>query len=175
MKIQTGRFNIYLLVAALGIGLCACQTTESKKKNELSTLRVHLEVSPDGAGFSEPVPVFRESPVTVNVEKEPFLTEANVAEAKLLNVMGGYLIQLQFDRRGSWLLDQYSTANKGRRVAIFSQFGTPPQERWLAAPILAQRITNGFLVFTPDATQEEAEDIVRGLNNVAVTAQKHNP
>ena len=174
MKIQPERFNIYLLLVALGMGLCACHTSESGKKKELSTLRLHLEANPDGTGSSEAVPVFRESPVLVNVEKTPFLTEANVAEAKLLDVMGGYAIQLQLDRRGSWLLDQYSAANKGRRIAIFSQFGVPAQARWLAAPVLTQRITNGFLVFTPDATKEEAEGIVRGLNNVATQEQKHN-
>jgi len=175
MNKRPGRFNLYLAVAALSLGLGGCQTGDSGKKKEISTLRLHLEVNPDGTGYSHAVPVFRENPVMVNVEKSPFLTEANVAEATVLHVMGGYVIQLQFDRRGQWLLDQYSTANKGRRVAIFSQFGQPARERWLAAPVMAQRITNGTLVFTPDATREEAESLVRGLNNVAAQAQKHNP
>ena len=55
--------------------------------------------------------------------------------------------------------------------------GAPPrfgELRWLAAPILQQRIRDGLLVFTPDATREEAERIVRGLKNVAKTVQKHN-
>ena len=42
------------------------------------------------------------------------------------------------------------------------------EARWLAAPRISQRIKDGVLVFTPDATREEAERIVRGLNNVAI-------
>jgi hypothetical protein len=41
------------------------------------------------------------------------------------------------------------------------------EARWIAAPKMQYRITNGLFVFTPDTTHEEAERIVRGLNNVA--------
>ena len=77
-------------------------------------------------------------------------------------------IFVQFDRRGTWLLEQYTTANRGRRIAIMSQFG---QVRWLAAPKISKPITDGTLVFTPDATREEADRIVRGLTNVAKKMQ----
>ena len=53
---------------------------------------------------------------------------------------------------------------KDRRIAIFSQFGPA---RWLGAPIYQQKISNGVVFFTPDASRSEAERIVRGLNNVA--------
>jgi murein DD-endopeptidase MepM/ murein hydrolase activator NlpD len=43
--------------------------------------------------------------------------------------------------------------------------------RWLAAPIITRRISNGVLVFTPDCSREEADQLVLGLNNVA----KENP
>ena len=39
--------------------------------------------------------------------------------------------------------------------------------RWLAAPRINKRIADGVLVFTPDATREEAEQIALGLNNLA--------
>ena len=39
--------------------------------------------------------------------------------------------------------------------------------RWLAAPVISHRISDGVLVFTPDATREEAEEIALGLNNVS--------
>ncbi len=34
-------------------------------------------------------------------------------------------------------------------------------------PRINRRISNGELVFTPDATREEAERIVKGVNNVS--------
>jgi hypothetical protein len=163
------RFNAYLVITLLALSGAGCQAL---KKKEASTLRVHLEVNPDGTDKNGPVPVYRQNPVYVNVENSAFLTEANIAKASVVEAMGSFQIMIQYDRRGMWLLEQYSTANRGRRMAIFSTFG---QARWLAAPVLQKRITDGLLVFTPDATREESERIVRGLSNVARTMQKDNP
>jgi preprotein translocase subunit SecD len=110
------------------------------------------------------------------VQKSPVLDERYVKEAKVVDVRGGFALQFQLDRQGTWLLEQISAQNPGRHLAIFSQFAEPPKEplnkgRWLAAPSINYRISNGVLVFTPDATREEAEQIVIGLNNVAKKLQ----
>jgi hypothetical protein len=168
MRIWRNAFNTYLIVTLLGT-LCAAGCKSLGKKKEVSTLRLHLEVNPDGTDKNGPVPIYRDNPVYVNVEKEPFLNEGRIAKAAVVDVMGGFAIFIQFDRRGTWLLEQYSTANKGRRVAIMSQFG---DARWLAAPVMTKRISDGTLVFTPDATREEAERIVRGLMNVVKEIQE---
>jgi len=47
-------------------------------------------------------------------------------------------------------------------------------ERWLAAPVISRRIPDGVLVFTPDASRAEADDIVLGLNNIAREVEKKN-
>jgi len=78
-------------------------------------------------------------------------------------------LEIEFDHGGALLLDSVSVAQRGKHIAIFSDFD---QSRWLAAPILDHRITNGILHFTPDASRAEAERIVRGLNNVAAKWQK---
>ena len=162
--IQPHRFNTYLFLALCLALAGGCQTAESKGKKDLSTLRLHLEVNADGTDRNEQVPIYREKPVLVNVEKLPFISEKNVVAATLIDAHGGFAIQVQFDREGTWLLEQYSTVNRGRHIAIISQFG---ETRWLAAPLIEHRIPNGLLTFTPDSTREEAERIVRGLNNVA--------
>src|SRR5215211_754441 len=122
------RINAYLVVALFVLAWSGCQVM---KKKEASTLRLHLEVTPDGTDKNGPVPVYRQNPVHVNVEHSPFLTEHSIAKASVVEVMGSFQIMIQYDRRGTWLLEQYSTANRGRRIAIMSQFG---QVRWLAAP-----------------------------------------
>ncbi len=169
MMIQRGRFNTYLFLALCLVFVGACQTDKTKGKKALSTIRLHLEVSPDGTNRSEPVPIYRASPVLVNVEKAPFVTEKFLDKATLIDAQEGFAIQIQFDRQGTWLLEQYSTANRGRHVAIQSQF---TETRWLAAPVIEHRIANGLLTFTPDATREEAERIVLGLNNMAEQKKK---
>jgi preprotein translocase subunit SecD len=82
--------------------------------------------------------------------------------------VGGFALRIQFDHRGTILLEEYTTANRGRMVAIFSQFGDELKDyRWLAAPVISRPITDGVLIFTPDTNREEAEEIATGLNNVS--------
>jgi len=168
------QFNLYLALVLLIPTVIGCQTSSSRARKEISTFRVHLEVRPEPTGQTETITVFRDNPVEMTVEKSPFLTEVHVQSAKLVDRFGVPAIQIQLNRSGTWLLEQYTTANRGRHMAIFSQFGeTPDKARWLAAPLIRQRIADGFLVFTPDASREEAERIVRGLNNlVAQRKQK---
>ena len=72
------------------------------------------------------------------------------------------------ERRGKWLLEQKTTTNPGKHIAIFAEWGKKLKEsRWLAAPVIPRRISNGVLTFTPDATREEMEQLVLGLNNLA--------
>jgi preprotein translocase subunit SecD len=173
MKIRWNRFNLYLVLALAAVAVCGCQIFGgTKAEKQLSTLRLHLEVNRDGTKANEPVPIYRQKPVMVNVEKEPFLTEADVAEAKVIDVVGGFALRIRFDHPGAALLEEYTTANLGRKIAIFSQFGEKIKDcRWLAAPVIARRITDGVLTFTPDATREECEEIALGLNHVARKVQ----
>ena len=169
MKICGCRFNIYLAVALTAAAICGCKTASEKKANKmLSTLRFHLEASRDVTGAGKAVPIYRHHPFMVNIEREPCLNESNVTEAKVVDVMGGFALRVQFDHKGATLLEQVSIANRGKKVAIFSQFGEDMMTyRWLAAPVISQRISDGVFMFTPDATREEAEEIALGLNNTA--------
>jgi len=168
MMVHRNRFNIYL-VLGLCVGLAwGCQSPETKKKKELAALRLHIETNPHGMQQTEVASILRENPFEVTVEKTPFLTDGSVAEAKIVNAVGGFAISIQFNREGKWLLEQYTAANHGRKIAVYCQFGKDlAQHRWLAAPVISKRISDGLLVFTPDASREEAEEIVLGLNNVA--------
>jgi len=165
------RFNNYLLVVVTAVGVAAggCQSVAEKTHLKLlSTMRLHLEASFDGTQASESVPVYREKPVWVTVDKVPILTEGDVASATVKDAVGGFVLSIQFDHRGTEVLEAATAANRGRRVAVFSQFGEKIKDyRWLAAPMINHRISDGVLVFTPDATREEAEEIALGLNNVS--------
>jgi preprotein translocase subunit SecD len=173
MNVRRSRLNIYLVLLLALAAVCGCKTSEeTDPKKLLSTFRLHLEASRDGTKANEPVPIYREKPVMINVEKQPFLTEGNVAEAKVIDVVGGFALRIRFDHAGTGLFEEYTIANRGRRIAVFSQFGAQIKDfRWLAAPIIAHRITDGVFTFTPDASREECEEIAVGLNNVAKKTQ----
>jgi len=173
------RFNTYFAIA-VSLGLCCgCQTDhtqKSKDKKPLSTVRLHQEMHADPMGRTEEALVFREQPVKLIVNKDPFLTEANVKEAKVVDTPGGFALSIQFDRQGSWLLEEYTAASKGKHIAVYSQFMPDTEHklnsgRWLAAPLIQNHITDGLFIFTPDASREEAERIATGLNDVASKLQ----
>jgi len=171
------RFNIYLGIL-LALSVCGCQTDKKKgqDKKVLSTLRLHQELNPDPMGRTQTISIFREHPVQMTVSKDPFLTEANVKEAKVVDTPGGFGLSIQFDHQGSWLLEEYTAANRSRHIAVYCQFMNPlehtlNQGRWLAAPRIQTHIPDGLLIFTPDATREEAERIALGLNDVASKLQ----
>jgi preprotein translocase subunit SecD len=181
MMIGRNRFNIYLLLPLTLLLAAGCRTNKDDKKavesKMMANLRIHLEIPAEPMDFSVKVPVYRAKPVMVNVDKAPFLTENNLSEARLLDVLGGFEIQLQFDRQGTWILEEYTTTNPGRRFAIFCAWegrDLKKEARWLSAPVIPKRVSNGILLFTPDASREESEDIVRGLNNAIKKHKKES-
>lgn len=169
MVIRLLRFNSYLLSAALVLTLAGCETTKSKAQKQTAMLRIHVEVPRDELGQSIPATISRTAPMTIHVNRSPFLQESQLTQASIVESHGGFSIALQFDQRGTWLLEQYTAMNPGRHLAIAAQFGEKLAEtRWLAAPLINRRVSGGALIFSPDASREEAEAIARGLNNVAV-------
>ncbi len=178
MVISWNRFNIYLLLGLLVLA-GGCQTEKHKEAKQHSTLHLHGEMNPDPMGHTKQVTVNRQHPVTFTVNGRPFLTEANIKEAKVVDSPGGFALRIQFDRQGTWLLNGLSNSERGQHILIFSQWVDPPEKklnlgRWLAAPRIVDQIKDGALTFTPDATRYEAEQIARGLNNVAKKLQAGN-
>lgn len=166
MNFYARRFNLYLLLLTSGLPLIGCQTNKSEK--EIASLRVHIESRAQLADTGKTISVLRSSPVLVTIGPEPVLTEANVLAARLLHSEGGYAIEVKFDDMGTYVLEQYTSANSGKHFVIFCQWSDKAADgRWIAAPIITQRIPNGLLSFTPDASEAEAIQIVTGLNNMA--------
>ena len=172
MLFWCGRFNLYFALASLLLLACACQTPEKARKKRLSTLRVHLESSDPNTNRTVTVQVYRSSPVTMQMDRAPVVTEEKVKAARVVEGLGGFALQIELDREGGWLLEQYTSNNRGKHLLIFSQFAVPENPklevaRWLAAPLITGPISNGILLFTPDATRDESEQVAIGLNNVS--------
>ncbi|HEX9048591.1 MAG TPA: hypothetical protein VF988_16300 [Verrucomicrobiae bacterium] len=153
--------------AALLLLLAGCSTLKGHHK-DLSGLRIHGESESAATGGNESITVIRSHPVVLNIVREPLLSESDVTAARLLDVPGGFAVQVQFEETSAWALEQWTATNPGKHLAIFGQWGKKPVVgRWLAAPLITRRLAGGSLVFTPDASREEMEALVKGLNNVA--------
>lgn len=161
------RFNLYFWLAAAGLAVSGCASWHHDKE-PVAILRVHVESESSVAGTTKNIAVVRSAPVAINVTTDPILTEADVISARLLDVSGGFALEIRFDQTSSWRLEQSSASSPGKHLAIFAQWSEKPEDgRWLAAPIIVRRMGDGMLVFTPDASHEEAEKLVKGLNAVA--------
>jgi preprotein translocase subunit SecD len=172
MLIRWNRFNIYLLAAVTLSFLCGCQSAAHKRKKQASTLELHMESRADASEQNTEAKILRDHPITLTIAKEPFLNEANVKSAKVVDVPGGFELQIEFDQHGTWVLEAETAENLGKHIAVLAQFGEElKQTRWLGAPMIHHRMAGGVLAFTPDATREEAEAIALGLNNIAKKVQ----
>ncbi|HEY3762782.1 MAG TPA: hypothetical protein VGN23_13640 [Verrucomicrobiae bacterium] len=162
-------------MAVLALALvCGCQTSDQKKQaKQVAAVRIHMESTPEDATVTQSITVVRADPITLTIEKEPILTEANLISAKTINDAGGFALQFKFDEISTGLLEQYTASNIGKHLAIFGQWGEKLKDgRWLAAPIITQRIHDGTLTFTPDMSRDEANQFILGLTNAVKKVQK---
>ena len=168
---QSTTFSTLLFAIALGIALCGCASSgkDDQPSEKYSTLRLFGAVNPDRSGRHQTVQIYRRTPITLSVAAENFLDEGYVMEASVIETVGGFSLRIQYDRRGSGLLEIATHRLRNRHIAIHSSF---PESRWLAAPVVDRQITDGVLIFTPDATREEADRIVEGLNELSKKLRK---
>lgn len=167
MNFYVRRFNLYLAVLLLP-ALCSCAYFQKKKPEAAGAIRIHVESPVSVADKTQTVSLLRSSPVVVTVEIDPVVTEANLIAATLIEAPGGFAVRVRFDETGGWMLEQATARNPGKHLVIFGQWGNKASEgRWLAAPLLNRRIADATVTFTPDASREEAQKMVDGLNNLA--------
>lgn len=168
------QFNLYLTLAVAVTLLCGCQTSAQKEQaKKVSAVRIHLENTPEDPTVTQSVSVLRADPITLTIEKEPIFTEANLVAARTVDTRGGFSIQLNFDESSTYLLEEYSAGNVGKRFVIYGQWGDKLKDgRWIAAPVITGRIADGTLTFTPDMSAEEANQFIVGLTNIIKKIQK---
>ena len=192
MKSCSLAFNIFLAAAAAA--LCGgCGTKRLDLKKGYAKMDIFLESKRGAASGAMLVHVTREN-FPVYVDPEPFLTEEDLDKATLVDGADGtYSIQLVFGDHGKLVLDMTTTSSRGSRMVIYAMFPPPgwvePKEGsafaaektepgkarasgWLSMVPINRGLTGGVLQFTPDATHEEAERIVKGLNHMAKAEQQ---
>jgi hypothetical protein len=190
MKTWRRSFNIFLLAAGVVLG-GGCHSSGLNPNKQYATVSIFME---GRRGESLPVHIGQD-PTPIYVAPEALLTEEDLQKATLLdNPDGTYGIQLTFNDHGKLVLDMQTTSNKGKHLVIFAKFppkgwkepkedaapavekpgaGKPRSSAWLAAPLIpGNGLSSGSLLFAPDVSHEEADQIVRGLNNMVAAMNK---
>jgi preprotein translocase subunit SecD len=170
MKSCRPNINAFFCTLALLCLFTACKTTEEKKEAKQQTLvKVFVEVPRGDKSDEAEVPVYRQHPVNIRIDTKELLNNIDIKGASIVDIEGGYGMRITFDEHGARVLENVTARNAGKHLVIYAAW---PEIRWLAAPRITRRIANGELVFTPDATREECEKIVLGINNVAKKVNK---
>lgn len=174
MLVRGKQFNLYLMLALALTLLSGCQTSAQKEQaKKVAAVRIHLENSPESPTLTQSVSLLRADPIVLTIDKEPIFTEANLVAASTVDTPGGFAIQLNLDESSTYLLEEYSADNLGKHFVIYGQWGDKLKDgRWLAAPIITRRITDGTLTFTPDMSADEANQLIVGLTNVIKKIEK---
>jgi hypothetical protein len=175
MNFYALRFNIYLVLLTglvLGGG-CKSTPKTTEEKKDVSAIRLHMESVAGPGTMTQTVSVIRTDPVSVTILSAPVLTESDVVAARVLDTTAGFAVELKFSTTGTLLLEEYTASNPGKHFVIFGQWGDKGKDgRWLAAPLITHRITDGILSFTPDMNRDDAYRLVLGLNNVGKKVAK---
>jgi preprotein translocase subunit SecD len=168
MKSWRSNINGIFWALALVCLFSGCKSPEKKKEvkhaKEDTMLKLHMEKDRDDKPDQADVPIYRQRPIMVHIDTNELLNNYDIRNASIVETEGGFAIRIEFDEHGKRVLENITAREAGRHFVIYAAF---PEVRWLAAPRINRRISNGELIFTPDATREEAERIVSGINNVS--------
>ncbi len=134
---------------------------KEKKPKDPEFLRVYFESPRDTTSRAMEARVGRSSPMVITVEKLPILSESHIKIVEVVSGEGGSSLRITFNRMGRRLLENYTATGIGRRLVLQTQFDE--EARWLGAPRITRRISDGILLFAPDATPEELDRLVRGV------------
>jgi hypothetical protein len=174
------RFNIYLIVSLLLVSTSGCHGLGSlsgkgdkKKAKAAAFVELHIEDPYGTSDYTETISVLRDNPTHMTVEKDAFVDTADLASAKVVTgETGMYKLQLKFNDIGTQRIDGFTSRYRGRHIAILCKF---PADRWLGALLITKPISNGIVEITPDATQEECDTIVKGLEAVIKKLKEDEP
>lgn len=158
------RINLVLAALLLAAG-CASDRDAAKKGKPIRRIRVYVESRHDLPDRTLPALVGRSNPMRFSAEKLPILNEVHTEHAALLDEPGGFRVELKFESLGARILESYTSAAAGRHLLIMTEIDG--EARWIAAPVIRQRLAQGVLSFVPDASREEMERLVTGLNQEA--------
>lgn len=179
MMLNAARFNTFLIMVFTLWFAAGCQTDpasaqKKKESKEASTLEIYVQINPNSGGTEkfQHITLLRSAPMSLDVSTEPAVDSGNIEKAEVVEDFGAVAIKLTFNTHGQLMLDQVTAKNRGKRLAMFAKFDK--EVRWLAAPVITKEIANGVLIFSPDASREETERIVRGLNNLIKKANKND-
>lgn len=161
------------LLLAIGLFSNGCSSLPGQTKSK-ATVAIYLEGSPVEEGRVIPIEIFRAAPRVLHIYRSPTIGMDSFDTLTLRETVdGGHVLHITLNRSGTLYLENLSISQRGKRLVIGASFGeNNPQLRWLSALLISEKISNGNLIFTPDASIAECKQIVDGVNKKMVVQPK---
>jgi preprotein translocase subunit SecD len=153
--LKTALCGLFAVLALTGCALFR------KFGSPTTTVRIHEQASsalPADYLLDVEIPSMN---LKLSVSPYPTLSEKDILTADLYDTAGGKAILLRFDAHGLFVLDEMTTRSRGQYLVTF--VNTRPVAAWF----VNQRILNGQFLIEGDFTDEEARQIVNGLNKMS--------
>ncbi|MCX6906778.1 MAG: hypothetical protein NTY01_01915 [Verrucomicrobia bacterium] len=130
-------------------------------KEDTASLRVFLQASDRLPEGHRQVVVVRNPPMNVIVNPLSELSELDLVVAKAVKTTERKQLVLQFDGHGQRVIETFTGEHRGELYVLTINGAA------VAAPLIRQVISDGTLVVEVDATDEELDKVVKGLNTAA--------
>ncbi|NQU10284.1 hypothetical protein HQ590_05815 [bacterium] len=103
---------------------------------------------------------FPKANLRLTVDPHWILSERDVVAADLIRTVAGAAVYLRFDPHGRATLEEVTTRNRGRRLAVLLD------GRAVAVWMINQSLRKGEFLLEGDFSDEEAAQLVEGLNRM---------
>lgn len=150
-----------LVLAAVALTGCA-----SKPPKDATSMSMHLAATPSLPETRRLPVVLRMPSISLQVDRIPVMTERELEKVELTGEGDAFGMRFVFNTSGTIRLDTLTTDKRGSVIVVCFN-GVP-----VAAPLIRERIVDGFFEFTPDVTRQEAEKLAAGVNKLIAYLKK---
>mgnify|MGYP007063836269 CR=1 FL=1 len=141
-------------------------------KRDKAQFAFYVEEFPQQGVKTMLLEVYRENPKTVHVAPKPILVgdSGMLKETHMIDTQDGlHALQINFTTRGQALMEYLTTNFRNRRLYIILAQSDASKtngvnSRCIGASYIRQTMRSQSMIFTPDASRSESEDIVELIN-----------
>lgn len=145
--------TVYRSLAALAVCWLAAGCKEEK-----ATLRIFLQASDRLPEAHRKVVVLRNPPMNIIINPVSEVSEHDLLSAKAVKTPTQKLLVLQFDPHGQRAIETFTAEHRGE-LYVMTINAIP-----IAAPLIREVVHDGILTVVVDATDEELDKMVKGLD-----------
>ena len=159
-----------IMIIAVG---CNYANYSVETKRDKAQFALFVEGFPQQGEDTKLLKFYQASPRFVHIDPNPVLKgdSGMITASKVIDTQDGlYAIQLDFTTLGQSVMEHITTNFRSRRLYVVVAQSADNSKtnrvemKCIGAKYIQQTISAPYMIFTPDATREESEDIIKLVN-----------